>query len=867
MKEPYPGGRPRNEEGRGREARNSKLQPGRLWQAVALAGLASLGQWPQPAQAQNSPAMLEEVVVTARRREEALQDIPIAVTALSADFLREQNITQLEDLGTHVPAMRISDNGISSNAPIVTLRGQRPSEVLLTLDPAVPLYFAEVVLTPTFGTNLAMYDLANVQVLKGPQGTLFGRNSTGGAILFTPRTPGSEFGGYLQARVGNYDLLHLEGAVDLPVNDSLGFRLAGRSIDRDGYQSNVADNALACKNCLASEDSQAVRLSIEFSPTDSLSNLTTLAYDENRAAARINAVQAWVSSTTDPEKNFIPYTANLVFNGGFAELLPIPGLPTGKDIDAAVARQQHRSWQDVETDLNPQENVRNWFAANATDWEITDNHTLRNIFGYRKLDMNYTQDADDIALPIFGAVTSTTEWITPNPTPQQVDSEQYSEELQLLSTAFDGKLEWMVGAYWMRMKGSDRQISMLVGANPDWPAGPAPIAAIQPLYNIAQNGFLFLNPNIDVVNEAYAVFGEGTYQFNDNWALTFGARQTWDSRELTTKAFRFDPEVAVALICDVKDRNNQRLPDDACSRTVQKDFSEPTWRASVSWTPSLDHLVYGGVSTGYRAGGFNGRGTDNFTLKPYDPETVITYEVGYKGDWQLGGLGSLRSNIAVYLQDYKDIQKTQDFTVDGAYGTAVVNAAKAQIQGAEVEMSYAVNAYVRLSLGYAWVDPGYDDWILETGASTDENGNTVAELYDNSGAPFVYIPEQQVTGELRLTAPLDPKFGSVSLVTSWYWQDKMYTNDEAKRWPGFGWSAADLAEVQATEKADAYTVWNLRLDWLDLMASGLDLAVYVDNLADEDYLVGGKSVPEQLGWVDATYGPPRTYGASLRYNF
>ncbi len=164
---------------------------------------------------------LEEVVVTARRREELLQDIPLAVTSLSADYMREQNITRLDDLGIHVPSLAISSGGPSTNSPIVVLRGQRPSEMLLTLDPAVPMYFAEVVLTPVQGANLALYDLANVQVLKGPQGTLFGRNSTGGALLFTPQQPGEEFGGYVETRLGNYDLIHVEGAVDMPASDTL----------------------------------------------------------------------------------------------------------------------------------------------------------------------------------------------------------------------------------------------------------------------------------------------------------------------------------------------------------------------------------------------------------------------------------------------------------------------------------------------------------------------------------------------------------------------------------------------------------------------------------------------------------------------
>ena len=148
-------------------ARAGRAGAGLQWTALALA-VASAGMVPNVSAQDSGRHMveLEEVLVTARRREESLQDVPIAITAMSADFLRQQNITELADLATHVPAMGVSTGGTSTNVPIVVLRGQRPSEVTMTVDPAVPLYFAEVVLTPTQGTNLAMYDLSNVQVLK-----------------------------------------------------------------------------------------------------------------------------------------------------------------------------------------------------------------------------------------------------------------------------------------------------------------------------------------------------------------------------------------------------------------------------------------------------------------------------------------------------------------------------------------------------------------------------------------------------------------------------------------------------------------------------------------------------------------------------
>jgi len=474
---------------------------------------------------------IEEIIVTARRREESMQEIPVAVTAIDAGYLREQNITELNDLGTHVPALRVSDAGIGSNAPLVSIRGQRPSQVLLTLDPSVPMYFADVVLTPTFGTNLAMYDLANVQVLKGPQGTLFGRNSTGGALLLTPRTSGDEFGGYVDARVGSYNMAHIEAGFDLPISDALKMRIAGRSLDRDGYQSNVADNELRCSDCYGDEDSYGGRLVVEFSPNDNFSNLTTLSYDKNDAVTRVNEVQAYVSSSS----SFIPSFVNLIHNDGLGAIAPLPGIPTENAVDQAVARQQARDWQEIETNTRPKEQIENTFAANVTQYDFSDNLSIKNILGYRKLDMVFAIDTDGTALSLFGIYPSFTSPVTRNPTPQETRGEQYSEELQLLGTAMDDRLEWIVGAFWMEMDGSDKQFTSYVAPNIDWPSGPSPIPQLQVIYTFAQIGFAETNPDVLVNNKSQAVFGEATYTFNEQWALTAGLRYTQDERELTTR--------------------------------------------------------------------------------------------------------------------------------------------------------------------------------------------------------------------------------------------------------------------------------------------------------------------------------------------
>ncbi len=814
--------------------------------AMVTASLAALEIPAVVAQSQGRQlGTLEEVIVTARRREELLQDIPIAVTAFDNDFLVEQNITEISDLGIHVPSFRISDSAPGTNSPLVTLRGQRPSDVGLTIDPAIPIYFAEIPLTPNQGTNLAMYDLANVQVLKGPQGTLFGRNSTGGALLLTPQAPGTELGGYAQVRIGDYDLLHVEGAVDLPVNDSLQFRLAGRSIDRDGYQDNVADNRLRGDEQYWDEDSYSVRLGINWTPTDKLSNVTFVTYDENEILGRVPVPQMYNSSIR------ISTLVETLHNGG--ALSPFPG---DTRVDDAVARQQQRDDPTkIETDMGAGEEVENLLIANTTEYKLTDDLTLKNVFGYRDLSFGTVNDADGTALPLFGGIHSTTDSVTPKPRISDLDSDQYSNELQLLGVSFDGRFEWIVGGFWMDMDGSQKDYQNIVGPNIDWPESGSGIPTFDV---IAREGSPNL-PDFEVENTAYAIFGEGTWTFNEQWAFTGGLRQSWDEREMTVKSFMFDAG-ALTAICSVFDEDDNRLPDDNCSRTVDENFDKLTWRAALSWNPMDDMLVYGSVATGYRTGGFNSRGGNNFTLQPFDEETVLTYELGHKTDWELGNLAAMRTNLAIYLQDYDDIQKSVSGTnpETGAFETYVVNAAEADIWGVEFDVMVAPTTNLTLTLGYSYVDTEYDEWPREV-----EQG----VIQDYSESKFEWIPAHSLTGSVNYVLPLDEDIGEVALTAFGYWQDDMDTNDDAWNWPSLGWAPEDLEAALASSEVDDYSVWNFSVNWRGALGSSFDVSAWVNNAFDEEYPTGGLTVPESLGWVGFSYGAPRTYGATLRYAF
>lgn len=369
-----------------------------------------------------------------------------------------------------------------------------------------------------------------------------------------------------------------------------------------------------------------------------------------------------------------------------------------------------------------------------------------------------------------------------------------------------------------------------------------------------------ISSDIDAVNEARSIFAEATYALNDRWAVTFGARQTWDDREMVTRKRTYDGQ------CQVFGSDGQLLPNAACSRKVQADFSSPTWRLAARYKPEGGQMFYGSISTGYRAGGFNARGVDNFTLRPFDEETVLNYEVGYKGDWQIGDV-QFRAHLALFLQEYDDIQKTQDHTVGAEFGTTIVNAAEAEIKGGELELTILPTRNLELSAAYSLVDANYKKWITPELVGFAPDGTPILNHIDKSDADFTFIPKHSLTARAVYRLPLNPQVGDISLMTSVYWQDEMTTDEGYTYWADKGWTESDLKAALAWSRLDSYAVWNLRVDWRNILGSRFDAAIYSNNVTDKKYQLSARSVIEELGLIQTVEGAPRTIGASLSYRF
>lgn len=633
-------------------------QPGIL-SALSAAIIAFGAHTPAVAQDAVAPASttsgkaghsaFDEVVVTARRREESAQSVPVAVNAFSEEKLEDFRITNMEDLKTIAPSLTVSSASGRANSPVYSLRGVRPTEALYGQDPTVAIYFADAIMSPAKGSNMGMYDLGSIQVLKGPQGTLFGRNTTGGAVLLTPKKPGDQFGGEVSVSYGNDERVETQFGVDLPVVDNFKLRVSGRTVDSDGWQTNVANNHLNGEQ-LGGHRDRSGRVSADWDISETIENDTILSWDEAHVAGRGHVLQAVnPASFTTPALNTNYY---------------VP-------LSQTLARAQQRDNTDIESDIKPYADVRTWGVFNTTTFDLGSDMSLKSILGYRDMNAFEATDLDGSAVPrvVSSDQTSTLK--------------HASYELQLLGKALDSRLDWVTGLYYYYEDGFENS----------------------PGYN---RGLRVLQA-ADMTNSSYSGFGQGTYHFNDQWSATGGVRLNYDDKEMTI-ANAVVPTPGGPIRCTMFDDNNTPLPAAGCSIKSDASFNQPTGTVSIEYKPDSDMMFYAASRYGYRAGGFNARANRAAEREPFDQETVLDLELGAKIDWFVSDW-QMRSNVAVYQQWYDDIQRTVGVvTGSGLPGSTIQNAAKAEILGFEIDQTIVPTENLTVTLSYVYTDPEYKNW-------------------------------------------------------------------------------------------------------------------------------------------------------------
>lgn len=768
-----------------------------------------------------------EIIVTARRRAESLQDVPIAVTVLSGVSLTRAGINDAMDLGSAVPSLSISTTGNSRSQPAYAIRGQRTNETQILTDPPVGLYFAEVNQPRTAGFGNAFYDIQSFQVLKGVQGTLFGRNMTGGAILVEPNHPTDDFAGLLRAQYGNYDMRDLEGMINVPLGDVGALRVAAKMRRRDGYMIDIS-NGRDYNN----HHYDAFRASLRLNPTDNIENLTIFDYiraDEHGIGPAGDFASLVFNGPAGPNNVIGNYSLYNLLNS-----LGVPGFAKVSDVAGQIAaqtaiRDSGNPYRFLGTSIGaggafdypvigggvlPHDKVKNWGITNKTTIELGD-ITLKNIFGYRKIETDVIQDLDGLPAPLISAQ-------------QFKDIKEVSEELQLQGKVLDDRLNYTFGVYYFQEQGDDGNISQQF---PELSTGRgAPNTPSARLTGTDGGG----------KSTTYAGFAAATYALSEQFKVSGGVRYTHDRREIRNRTLgapnltgcTFDTRGLDGIAGTADD-----VPITAdCTVKAAKSWSDVTWDATLQWEPSRDTTAYISTRRGFRAGVFSLRATNALALQPADPETVQEYEVGLKNRFDLGG-GVLSTSLALFRQDYKDVQK-QVLTTVVIGGTPIVvtriaNVAKERITGGEFEANLRVGN-IDFGASYSYVHVK----VLKSDPS-------LANDFAVQG-----VPSNQVNTNLAWHLPVDDSIGELTLSGNLSLKSDQHLDNN------------DLGGNE-----DGYAIANLRAQWDNIGGSRISAAAFVNNVTNTLYRIGVIGIVAETGIGASIYGEPRTYGMEVSYKF
>lgn len=793
----------------------------------ALAALAPAAAQAEQAQAGTSAHAEGEVVVTARRREERVQDVPLAVTALSADALERQGVTDIQTLNGRIVGLVVSQSqGAGAQAPVYAIRGQNQQELSGLSDPSVTLYVDDVPVPRAQGSNLSFFDMAGLEVARGPQGTLFGRNTTGGAILMRTAQPAPTFSAHIVQTAGNFDAFTTEGMINVPLSDAVSVRISGQHVERSGYITDIVTGKE-----VNDVNQNAARIAISLHPTAGFENVLSFNYS--------NADDGGTAG-------FVAFSQSALY------------APTGADPVGPVAAQRARSPYRIASGVPAFASVENWSVTNRTTYELNENYALKNIIAYRSVDAHNYQDLDGSERIIF-------------PVERLLSQTQFSEELQLQAT-FD-RFDFILGGFYFREEISDQALSAGSLTAGGVPFGGDPVfeAATLRDYRSATGSPNYSNTWALPTNTSYAVFAQGTYKFTDQFSATLGLRQTWDEREAIVRNRAYQPTISTAgLTCrfTLDEDNNPATPETRpslanCNFTSTAKFDEPTYDLSLNYKPTSDMLLYAAYRHGYRTGGFGARANTQASLNDtFDPETVDDIEIGVKADWRLGDM-FLRTNLALYSDRYEGAQR---FLAKGQAPPVTVteNAQEAEIKGSELEVIFRPNDLFELSGFWAYTDAKFTEY-------RDPNGVNLA--------PQVYphVPENMYSVTARMNLPTPESVGDMSLSLTYYRQDREDSNDTYAALTDATGALLPLGSPTtpntilyrtATNNGQiipGHKTVNASFDWNAVVGSNVDLSLFINNVLDETYLMQYQGI--DTFFESRTPSPPRMWGVRVKVHF
>jgi iron complex outermembrane receptor protein len=855
---------------------------------------------PAHAQARNAPEASDAtaIIVTARRVEERLQDVPISITVFNQQQLTDRNVVSASDLAAYTPSLQVNTNFGSQNSSFAIRGFVQDSGTA----PAVGVYFADVVAPRAASNGIpagdgagpgSFFDLQNVQVLKGPQGTLFGRNTTGGAVLLVPQKPTDKLEGYVQGSLGNYDMRRVQAVLNIPLSDTFRVRLGVDRMKRAGYLHNTSGIG---PSDFDDTNYIAARASIVGDLTPNLENYIIASYSRSNTHGDVQKLVA-----ADP----------LYSLGGFAA----PQLSPGSK------NYQGSSFYDIQQDLpDARSTLSQWQVIDTTTWKATDTLTMKNIISYAQLKDYYQNPIFATgflspAIPQIGLQSYAFNFAASQVYPghQTADESTFTEEFRLQGSSADSKFTWQAGAYLE----AERPLEVVGSQSATLQACGNPatfqcydilgyLGAVSPVFfggsfnPNSHGGSIGVTAGKTSFNDK-GIYAQATYKLSDKFKVTGGLRYTWDSEDLSTvqtttltgyplsfPGFQPIPAGPLFTFCTYPDAPNQNpAAAGGCTRTFHQSSHAPTWLIDFDYTPSRDVLAYAKYARGYRTGGV----APNVSppLSTFQPEKVDAYEVGLKTSWH--GMIPGTFDVSGFYNDFQNQQLQLGFNLNPCQTTnaqgqcvpatvaptaAPANAGKSRMYGLEFEGTINPFTGFALQAGYTYLNTKIVS--IPTFASIPGSPYVVAGAY-LPGDPLELSPRNKYTVTATYTLPLDRSMGRLSVGLTFTHTDSMFVNPSDRYYTGCTGvvtascsqggisSPATVAAIRTLGTLQATNLLNGNLSWNSVGGSPIDLAAFVSNLTNAHYYTFTSALATGTGFENSAVGAPRMYGASVKVKF
>ena len=726
---------------------------------------------------------LEEVMVMARKRVEPLQETPVAATVLTGQDYQLRFLNDLKTLELPAPNVTISQIDYFSNAVSVSIRGIVNTDIESSFDPPVGIFVDGVYIPRPATSSLDLFDVAQIEILRGPQGTIFGRNTSAGAVQVRSRRPSGEFGGRASITAGQYGRLDLKAAVDIPIIDGkVDAKIAALSQSMDGYYTSSING-----RDLGEEDISAIRPMIRFTPSDEFDLTLIGEYSRNK-------------SQLMPGQNDSAATDLLCVLQGFCG----SDNPLGQ-IDEFKVPQDDSGAGFIDAEI--------WGITAEMNWDIGAG-VITSVSNYRDTEEFIDIDGEHLTTDFFQIS-------------RDGEHDQFSTELRFASTAWDS-FDFIAGVYYFEQEYA-QESNLFLGIGP-----------------IGTTFGLQLVGNANQKHESYSLFGEGNYHFNDKLTVTFGGRWSEDKKTFTNELFGVSPTPGTRFTPDSESWS---------------DFG-PKLGITYQWNPDL--MTYFTYSRGYKSGGFNGRCQTEFTCgRTFDPEQVDGFEAGLKGDFLDG---RLRANLALFLNEYEDLQRTAIVPQPGvaiANETVTVNSASAELSGIELELSAFVTEGLRVDFSVGFLDASYDEFCVDLDGPSPSDSvptSSCGEVFFTGvvdGKDYYAVEEDlsaldlQRAPELTFSANINYEFafkeaGKIVLNGRYSFADSQFTD-----------------QLESSLRSES-NLLDASISFVD-MQDRYRVSLFGLNLTDDMY-VTARNVAGGL-WTTRFVNPPRRWGVEVAVNF